>query len=64
MNNSKFSESIDLIYLHEVDIDDSTDSTNTASYLDLQLEYDNEDKLTHMVICKHDNFLMLFIMYI
>lgn len=64
MNNSKFSESIDLIYLHELDIEDSTDSTNSAPYLDLHLEYDNQGKLTHMVICKHDDFLMLFIMYI
>ena len=47
LNNSKFSDSIDLIYPHELDIKDTTDSMNSASYLDLQLEYDNQGKLTH-----------------
>ena len=35
-------DSIDLIYPHEFDIKDTTDSMNSASYLDLQLEYDNQ----------------------
>ena len=40
LNNSKFSDSIDLVYPHELDIKDTTDS-----YLDLQHEYENQSKL-------------------
>ena len=47
LDNSKFSDSIDLIYPHELDINDTPDSRKPASYL--QLEYDNQGKL-HTVI--------------
>ena len=53
LNNSKFSDSIDLIYSHEVDI---KMSMNSASYLDLQLEYDNQGKLRTWLYDKRDVF--------
>ena len=56
LNNSKFSDSIDLIYPHELDINDTTDSTNPASYLDLQLEYNNQGKLLTRLYDKPDDF--------
>ena len=37
LNNSKFSDSIDLIYPVELDIKDAIDSMNSALYLDFQL---------------------------
>ena len=40
LNNCRFSDSIDLIYPYELHIKDTTDSMNSASYLELQLEYD------------------------
>ena len=55
LNNSKFSDSIDLIYPHELDIKDTTDSTNSASYLDLQLKCYNQGKL-HTFYDKHEDF--------
>ena len=56
LNNSKFSDSIDLIHSHEFDIKDTTDSTNSASYLDLQLEHDNQGKLHTRLYDKRDEF--------
>ena len=45
LNNSKFSDSIDLMYPNGLDIRDTTDSANSASYLDLRLEDNNQGKL-------------------
>ena len=42
MWTSKLSDSIDLIYPHEFNIKDATDSMNSASYL--QLKYNNQGK--------------------
>ena len=56
LNNSKFSDSIDLIYPHELDIKDTTESMNSAAYLDLQLEYDNQGKLHTRLYDKCDDF--------
>ena len=55
---SKFSDRIDLIYMYPVNLDikDTTDSMNSASYLDLQLEYDNQGKLHTWLYDKHDDF--------
>ena len=56
LKNSKFSDSIDLVYPHELDIEHTTDSMNSASYLELQLEYDNQGKLHTRLYDKHDGF--------
>ena len=48
--NSKFSDNIDLIYPHELDIKDTTDCTN------LQIEYDNQGKLHTWLYDKRDDF--------
>ena len=51
--NSKF---IDLIYPHELDIKDISDSINSASYLYLQVEYDNQGKLHTWLYDKRNDF--------
>ena len=56
LKNTKFSNNIDLICPHELDIMDTTDSTNSASYLDLQLGYDNQGKLHPRLYDKYDDF--------
>ena len=48
LKNSKFSKNIDLIYPHELDIEETTDSVNSNSYVDLQLKYNNQVNYTHI----------------
>ena len=45
MNNCKCSGSFDLIHPHELDIKDTTDAMNPASYSGLQIEHKNQGKL-------------------
>ena len=56
LNNSKFSDSLHLLYPQELDIKDTTDSRNSASYLELLLEFDNQDKLHSRLYDKRDDF--------
>ena len=45
MNNPKFNDYIDVIYLKELDIKDTTDAPKWANYLDLHLEFDEDGNL-------------------
>ena len=57
-----FSDSIDLIYPHKLDIKDTSDSMNSATYLDLQIEYDDQGKLNYRLFMEcifHNLFIIL-----
>ena len=45
LNNPKFNDYIDVIYLKELEIKDATDAPKWANYLDLHLEFDEDGKL-------------------
>ena len=60
LNNSEFSNSIHLILPNELDVKDTTDSTNSASHLDLQLKYDNHGKIQAKVYDKRDDSVFFF----
>ena len=56
LNNPKFSDYLGVIYPSELDIKDTTESSCSASYLDLLLEYDTEEKLQLKLYDKRDDF--------
>ena len=56
LNNSRFSDYLDQIYPDELEIKDTTDSSNSAAYLDLYLEYDNKGNLCTRLYDKRDDF--------
>ena len=56
LNNSQFSDHLHRIYPPELEIKDTTDSTHSASYLDLHLEFDNNGKLATRIYDKRDDF--------
>ena len=56
LNNPKFSDYLDTIYPSELEIKDTTESSNSASYLDLQLEYDSQKRLCLKLYDKRDDF--------
>ena len=45
LNNSRFGDFIDRIYPIELEIKDTTDTDTSASYLDIYLETDSEERL-------------------
>jgi hypothetical protein len=45
LNNSRFGDFVDRIYPFELEINDTTDTDRSASYLDLHLEIDSEGRL-------------------
>jgi len=53
MNNNNF---LHLIYPVELVVKDTTDSPNSASYLDLDLEHDINGTLTTKLFDKRDDF--------
>ena len=56
INNPKFGNYIDDIYLAELEIKDTTDSDHRASYLDLDRSYDRDKRLQVKVYDKRDDF--------
>ena len=56
LNNSHISDHLHRIYPSELEIKDTTDSPNSASYLDLLLEYDREGRLSTRIYDKRDDF--------
>ena len=46
LNNCKFGDFVDRIYTIELEINDTTDTARSSSYLDLHLEIDNEPNFT------------------
>ena len=56
LNNSRFGDFVDRIYPIELEIKDTTDTDRSASYLDLYLEIDNEERLRTKLYDKRDHF--------
>ncbi|WP_435329591.1 hypothetical protein, partial [Klebsiella pneumoniae] len=56
LNNPKFSDYLEVIYPNELEIKDTTESFNSASYLYLQLEFDSQEKLNLKLYDKRDDF--------
>ena len=56
MNNPKFWEYINDIYPEELEIKDTTDAHNKASYLDLLLSADSDLRLKVKLYDKRDDF--------
>ena len=58
LNNSRFVDFVDRIYLIELEIKDTTDTDRSASYLDLylNLEIDSEGRLKTKLYDKRDDF--------
>ena len=56
LNRSRFGDFVDRIYPIELEIDDTTDTDKSASYLDLHLEIDSEARLRTKLYDKRDYF--------
>ncbi|KAK6191166.1 hypothetical protein SNE40_002905 [Patella caerulea] len=56
LNNPKFSDYVEFIYPDELEIKNTTDSDNYASYLDLRLDFDNCHRLSVKLYDKRDDF--------
>ena len=56
LNNSRFGDYLHLIYPNELEIKDTTDTTKSASYLDLHLEIDSRGRLQTKLYDKRDDF--------
>ena len=56
LNNSRFGDFVDRIYLIELEIKDTTDTDRYVSYLDLHLEIDSEGRLRTKLYDKRDDF--------
>ena len=56
LSNPRFGNYLHQIYPDELDIKNTTDTYNSASYLDLKLNIDNEGHLTTNLYDKRDEF--------
>ena len=56
LNNSKFGDYVDFIYPEELEIKDTTDTSTSASYLDILLGIDKDQHLTTKIYDKRDDF--------
>jgi hypothetical protein len=56
LNHSRFGDFVDRIYLIELEIKDTTDTDTSASYLDLHLKIDSEERLRMKPYDKRDDF--------
>ena len=56
LNNSRFGDIVDRIYPIELEIQDTTDTDRSASYLDLHLEIDSEGRIRTKFYDKRDDF--------
>ena len=56
LNNSRFGDFVDRIYPIELEIKDTTHTYTSASYLDLHLEIDSEERLRTKLYDKRDDF--------
>ena len=56
LNNPKFTDYLHLIYPNELEIKETTDTPNSASYLDLYLYIDNDRRLKSKLYDKRDDF--------
>ena len=58
LNNSGFGDFVDRIYPIELEIKDTTHTDTSASYLDLHLEIDSEERLTTKLYGKINWFFL------
>ena len=56
LNNTKFGDYVDFIYPEELEIKDTTDSSVSASYLDILLGIDQDQHLITKIYDKRDDF--------
>jgi hypothetical protein len=65
INNRNFHDYFHLIYPHEFEIKDTTESDKSASYLDILLNIDSSGRLTTTIYDKRDDFdnLSTFLFY-
>ena len=56
INNKDISSYLDIIYPPELEINETTESPISASYLDLYLKFDKQGKLTTRIYDKRDDF--------
>jgi hypothetical protein len=56
INNSRFAEFLPLIYPPELEVKETTDTTSSASFLDLYLEFDDSGQLSTNIYDKRDDF--------
>ena len=56
LNNSKFGNHVERIYLIELEIKDTPGTVKSASYLDFHLEIDNEGRFKTKLYYKRDDF--------
>jgi hypothetical protein len=56
LNNSKFDDYVDRIYLTELETKDTTDTDRSASYPDLHLKIESEGRLTTKLYDKGFDF--------
>ena len=56
LNNSRFGDFVDRIYPIELEIKDTTYTDRSASYLDLHLEINSEERLRTKLFDKRDDF--------
>ena len=56
LNNSRFSDYLSMIYLPELEIKETTESSSSASYLDIFLEFDPNGHLSTRLYDKRDDF--------
>ena len=55
LNNSKFGDYINEIYPEELEIKETTDNSTSSSFLDLLLEFDNDNRLRVKTYDKRDD---------
>ena len=60
INNSRFAEFLPLIYPPELEVKETTDTTSSASFLDLYLEFDDSGQISTKMYDKRDfNFKII-----
>ena len=56
INNSRFAEFLPLIYPPELKVKETTDTTSSASFFNLYLEFDDSGQLSTKIYDKRDDF--------
>ena len=59
INNSRFAEFLPLIYPPELEVNKTTDTPSSASFLDLYLEFDDSGQLSTKIYDKRDDFKII-----
>ena len=56
INNPKFADYLNRIYPSELEVDETTETNNSASYLDILLSYDTDGHMNTSLYDKRDDF--------